>query len=160
MESLTTQMTSFLIVIFAGLLLGCLFDIYRVFRGLLRPGALLTPILDLLFWAVATPAVFLLLLTSNWGELRFYVFLGMGLGLFLYGTVLTHFVLRFCITFVEGANVLLGGLAQIFLLIIGFPFFLLRETIVFIGDTPLVRGFSRRAPWGRPRWRWPPWRKW
>ncbi len=38
MESLSTQLYAFGIVMLAGISLGVLFDFFRVIRGLLRPG--------------------------------------------------------------------------------------------------------------------------
>ena len=73
MESLGTQLYAFGIVLLAGITLGLFFDLFRVIRGLLRPGLISTPILDLLFWALITPILVLYLVLANWGELRGYV---------------------------------------------------------------------------------------
>lgn len=78
------QLYAFGMTIVAGMAAGVVFDLYRMVRRGLRPrgtGAWLT---DLLFWLVVTPVVFALLLLGNWGELRFYVFLGLAAGGVLY----------------------------------------------------------------------------
>lgn len=82
MEPLGTQLYAFGIVLLAGVNLGLFFDLFRVIRGLLRPGLLATPLLDLLFWALVTPILVLYLILANWGELRGYVVIGLALGFF------------------------------------------------------------------------------
>lgn len=85
----------FLITVAIGGLAGFLYDVYRVVRvrNNLRgwPGALG----DLLFWAVATAVVFLLLLQTNQGELRLYVVLGLLGGALLYFSSMSRFAFRF-----------------------------------------------------------------
>ena len=57
-----------------------------------------TALSDLLFWVIATPVTYAYLLMGNWAELRFYVFLGIFLGLFLYFTVFSVIVLNLLLT--------------------------------------------------------------
>lgn len=73
-----------ILTIAAGMLLGLIFDFYRVVRGLVRPRRWLTSVGDLLYWLVATAVVFVALLLGNWGELRLYVFLGLLAGVGVY----------------------------------------------------------------------------
>ncbi|MGI6227797.1 MAG: spore cortex biosynthesis protein YabQ [Peptococcales bacterium] len=84
MQSIYDQLFAFLVTISIGFLAGILFDIYRVFRGLWQPRKLGTFLGDLLFWISMTVIVFTLLLIGNWGEIRIYVFIGMGLGSYFY----------------------------------------------------------------------------
>jgi len=84
MQSIYDQLFAFLVTIGIGFLAGILFDFYRVFRGLWRPKKLGTFVGDILFWFVMTVVVFTLLLVGNWGEIRIYVFIGVGLGAYLY----------------------------------------------------------------------------
>lgn len=81
---LTSQVITFLMTIVTGILLGMLFDGYRVLRGIFNPRILATGVADLLYWIIATGVVFTSLVLSNWGELRFYVFIGILSGLGLY----------------------------------------------------------------------------
>lgn len=78
----------FLGTVFTGLVLGLLFDFHRALtRPPRRTRKRLTParlLLDLYFWMIVTPLVFVLLAASNLAELRGYVYLGIGLGSGLY----------------------------------------------------------------------------
>ncbi len=89
-----SQLSAFLTTIATGITLGVLFDCYRVLRGTFRPKVLVTWVTDLLYWLVATVIVFIALVISNWGELRFYVFLGISCGVALYYRLLSLWVIR------------------------------------------------------------------
>lgn len=91
---LTSQVITFVMTMITGILLGALFDGYRVLRGIFTPGAVTTWFTDLLYWLIATIVVFIALVLSNWGELRFYVLIGIVGGLGLYYKWLSLWVIR------------------------------------------------------------------
>lgn len=84
MQGLTSQVYAFCVTVLIGFLLGIFFDMYRVLRGVVRPRKIITHLGDLLFWLLSTGFIFLLLLFGNWGEIRLYVFIGIGLGALVY----------------------------------------------------------------------------
>jgi spore cortex biosynthesis protein YabQ len=84
-------MTSLII----GLVTGILFDIYRRIRNLASPGPYLTALGDLCFWGLITAITFTALLAISSGQVRGYVFFGIGAGLSLY----LHFFSRYVIMF-------------------------------------------------------------
>jgi len=67
-------------MILCGLAMGTVFDVYRVATHRFHVARWLLPGLDVVYWAAATFAVFNLLLNHNHGEVRMYVFLGLGIG--------------------------------------------------------------------------------
>ncbi|MDD4334079.1 MAG: spore cortex biosynthesis protein YabQ [Desulfotomaculaceae bacterium] len=84
MESLLSQLRAFFMTIGIGIIAAFGYDYYRAVRRavkLKKTGAFLG---DLIFWLVTTVMVFALLLLANWGEMRMYVLLGLGLGALLY----------------------------------------------------------------------------
>ncbi len=84
MELLVNQMRSFFATVAIGLVIGFTYDYYRVTRDVLRLKRAGIFIGDIVFWIVSTVIVFLMLLWGNWGEMRFYVLFGFGLGALLY----------------------------------------------------------------------------
>lgn len=88
------QLYAFGITMVAGMAVGFMFDGYRFVRRGIRMRGSVSWLLDVLFWLVATPLVFALLLVANWGELRFYVVVGLAAGGSLYFGLLSPFVLR------------------------------------------------------------------
>jgi spore cortex biosynthesis protein YabQ len=127
MESLGTQLYSFGIVLLAGITLGLFFDLFRVIRGILRPGLLSTPILDLLFWALITPIIVLYLILANWGELRGYVLIGLLLGLFFYRLLLTDMITSFLLWLVQVVGGFLNLALSFLLWLVSFPVLLIQE---------------------------------
>ena len=112
MDTLAGQIYGFAATIAAGLTLGLFFDLYRLWRRATRPEKVITALSDLLFWVIATPVTYVYLLLGNWAELRFYVFLGLFLGLFLYFTGFSVIVLNVLLTVWYYGEVLIGGLFQ------------------------------------------------
>ncbi len=83
------QFSSVLIVILAGMILGVVTDLYRVFRGIIigkksgRHG-LINFFGDLFFWGVALVLITPVLFWGTWLELRLYVWLLMLAGIIFY----------------------------------------------------------------------------
>lgn len=97
-DPVSVQIGNFLMTIFCGLLMGVLFDGYRVVRGILTPRTIFTDIGDLMFWGVSTLVVFATLLVTNWGEVRLYVFLGLAIGIFVYLKLCSRTIIRILIS--------------------------------------------------------------
>lgn len=147
MESLGTQLYSFGIVLMAGITLGIFFDLFRVVRGILRPGLVSTPILDLLFWALITPILVLYLVLANWGELRGYVLIGLALGIFFYRLLLSGLVVSLLLWLVQVVGGFLNLLLSFLLWLISFPILLIQEARFNLSH-------SKRTWRFRPRLRW------
>lgn len=94
MESLLSQARAFFITIGIGILVAFCYDYYREFRRTFRLKKTGTCLGDLTYWLVMTVIVFTLLLQANWGEMRLYVLLGIGLGALLYYYLLSKSVSR------------------------------------------------------------------
>ncbi|MDN5346472.1 MAG: hypothetical protein PWP65_36 [Clostridia bacterium] len=71
-------------ILFLGLIMGFLYDIYRTYRYLCRPGRLGSHVGDLFYWILATLLAFGFLMYLNWAEIRGYVFTGIFSGLIIY----------------------------------------------------------------------------
>jgi len=81
---ITYQVTTFAVTMGMGILAGLLYDTIRAVRYYFKPSRTLLFFIDLFFWFVVTLAVFAALLASNWGEVRAYVFIGLGFGALFY----------------------------------------------------------------------------
>lgn len=73
-----------LVMFSSGFLLGVLLDLVRVCREIFRFRRWSEPLTDLFYWLFSALLVFQLLWWSNWGELRFYIFIAICLGFFIY----------------------------------------------------------------------------
>lgn len=91
MEPVEVQLSAIFVIFFAGIVLGLSYDLYRIFRGRLRPGPL-DWLFDLLFWIIVTPIMMTLIFYGNWGDLRVYVLVTMVLGAVFYFRILSSTV--------------------------------------------------------------------
>jgi spore cortex biosynthesis protein YabQ len=92
--SLNNQFLTMALMIGCGLGLGIFFDIYRVISGKLDLNRWIIAILDIIYGLVAAAAVFRVLYYSNYGQLRFFIFLALLLGIFLYYRLLSRIIIR------------------------------------------------------------------
>lgn len=92
---LSTQIRTFLFIVITGIVLGILFDTYRVLRRRFRPPWLVTSLTDLLYCLLASAIAFTALLASNWGELRFYVYIALLVGIIAYYRLVSQYVMKF-----------------------------------------------------------------
>lgn len=154
MESLGTQLYAFGIVLLAGITLGLFFDLFRVIRGLIRPGLISTPILDLLFWALITPILVLYLILANWGELRGYVIIGLLLGLFFYRLLLSDMIISLLLWLVQGVGGLLNLVVSFVLWLVSFPVLLIQEARFAWSHRQKSLGGAKKTWRFKPRLRW------
>lgn len=87
---LYAQWMTVVLMLLSGLTLGIAYDSYRVVAGQLRFPRWTLPCFDIFYWLGATWFVFQMLVKGNQGELRFYVFLGLALGAWLYYILLSR----------------------------------------------------------------------
>ncbi|MDK2784641.1 MAG: hypothetical protein PWQ41_294 [Bacillota bacterium] len=101
--------------------LGFLFDLWRAYRAVLSPGWIVTSLGDLIFWALAALMVAGALLLINYGQVRMYIFLSLGLGFFIYQVLLSPFLRRPLRQFVRLSYRWAGSALRALILPIWFP---------------------------------------
>ena len=127
MDSLSVQLYAFAVTMIAGASIGFIFDLYRVIRSLLRPGAVVTVVMDLFFWVVAAPVIIIYLLMANWGELRLYVLIGIVLGSAFYYLLFSSMVIRLFISLLNLIGHIISFLCQLFFSIVVWPVKVLQD---------------------------------
>lgn len=157
MVTLAGQFYAFLLTIVAGASVGIVFDFYRVLRSNRNPKRWVSVVYDILYWVVVTPTVVIFLLVGNWGDLRYYVLLGMGLGLFVYFQVFSSFILWSLVSVQQGIGALTSGISRAAMSIVAFPARLFGGSRWGRSGGQFFAGFSLRSRWGRAgagaRWR-------
>ncbi len=150
MESLSAQLYAFAITILAGASSGLIFDGYRLLRSVLRPGVWSTAVMDLFFWLVLAPVLTIYLLMANWGELRFYVVIGVVLGLAFYYLLFSHLIIRSLVLFMNSIGKIISGILGILIPIMVLPVGLIQD----IGLGARARGRGRKKFRIMPALRW------
>lgn len=74
----------FFIFFTTGILIGILFDLFRILRKSFKTSDFITTIQDIIFWIILSFLFFYVVFVFNNGEIRSYVFLGIASGLTTY----------------------------------------------------------------------------
>jgi len=82
------EIASLLACLYAGLLLGAIFDLLQMLRHIFRAGQVLTAIADLLFWLIASAIALGMLRFVSSGQLRFFLLAAMAAGAALYALLI------------------------------------------------------------------------
>jgi spore cortex biosynthesis protein YabQ len=94
MLSTSNQAYVFLSTMYAGFIIGFLYDCCRIIRRMIRAGVFVTGILDLLFWSVIGTLSFLVVFYVNDGDVRFFTIVGFVIGWILYVFTLSPFIMK------------------------------------------------------------------
>lgn len=90
----TNQAYLFFIFTMNGILIGLLFDFFRISRKVFKTNDVMTYIEDVLFWILAGAIVLYSIFVFNNGELRLFMFLGIVLGAFFYMIFISSYVIK------------------------------------------------------------------
>lgn len=94
LSPIEAQFMSLIISVFAGLIIGLLFDFYRTINYYTRPTKTFLLFMDLLFWLVTVGITFSILLRADFAELRLFTFVGVSIGVLIYFKLFTLYILK------------------------------------------------------------------
>ena len=121
--------------VLGGMILGMIFDIFKVIKPSDKSNVIVTGICDMLLWCVITIAVFAIIFITNNAAVRWYEFAGMILGAVIYFMSLSRVFLAMLTAFLRLAKKLFNIIMKILL----FPFMLIFRTL-----KPVAKFFKRR----------------
>ncbi len=104
-----------LATIYGGLLIGFIYDLYKVFRRLFHPKKVATYLQDILFWSIISVVSFYVLIISNQGDLRFYNFIGFVVGVLVYHYLLSKKIIQTLLFIIRVLGEFFRDLWQLFL---------------------------------------------
>jgi spore cortex biosynthesis protein YabQ len=87
-ETVQFQSYVFSYTVYGGILIGILYDIYRVLKGRKKNERLLTSFWDMLFLVSVFGVLIWAVFSSSYGDIRAYVFIGFLVGFYLYEKLL------------------------------------------------------------------------
>lgn len=100
--SIANEVYVFLGMVCLGVCQGLLFDVFRIFRRVAKPGVVAVNISDMLFWVVSAVLIAGGFLFFNNGQLRWHVFLGLFLGAVFYFLLLSRYIILAAVKIIEG----------------------------------------------------------
>lgn len=92
------QLFNFFIFTFSGVVIGILFDGFRILRKTFKTPDLITYIEDILFWILSGIILLFTIFKFNNGEIRIYIFLGLIFGFILYLLTISKYFVKLCVT--------------------------------------------------------------
>ena len=104
----TNQAYLFLIFIINGILIGLLFDFFRIARKVIHTNDIITYIEDILFWILAGATVLYSIFVFNNGQLRLFLFLGIIIGAILYMIFISSYMIKINIKLINIIKKILG----------------------------------------------------
>ncbi|WP_339252686.1 spore cortex biosynthesis protein YabQ [Paenibacillus sp. FSL P2-0136] len=133
----SVQWITLLYMILSGIAMGLAYDSYRVLSQKLRFPNWLNALLDLLYWIGAALLVFRMLYAGNQGQLRFYVVLGLFLGVWIYFLIFSITVQRFVVRLIQSVQYVCRMLWRFITIVIGGPILwlwrLVKGTVLLLG---------------------------
>lgn len=98
----SNQAYLFLVFIVNGVLIGLLFDFFRIARKVFQTNDMVTYLEDILFWILTGAIVLYSIFVFNNGELRLFMFLGILLGAFTYMITLSSYIIKINVKIING----------------------------------------------------------
>lgn len=101
MQEVCNQLFCLLIFILTGLVIGILFDIFRILRKSFKTTDFITYLEDIIFWILTGCIMLFSIFIFNNGEIRSYVFIGIAIGIILYMLVISRFFIRISVNIIK-----------------------------------------------------------
>lgn len=98
---ISNQASLFLIFTIEGIIIGLIFDIFRILRKSFKTTDIVTYIEDILFWLITGILILYTIFVFNYGEIRFFMFIGIFIGAMLYMLLISRYVIKISVTTIE-----------------------------------------------------------
>lgn len=131
---ITNQAYLFLIFIVNGLIIGFLFDLFRILRLSFKTKDFVTYLEDITFWILTGFIVLYSIFVFNNGEIRFYIFLGIALGVLLYMTIFSSSIIKSSVFVLN----FLKRITRKMFHIIGIPILFIIKIIKKVFNKPII----------------------
>ena len=95
------QLTNFIYFIITGMILGIVFDIFRILRKSFKTSDIVTNIQDILFGVITGSILLSTIFLFNNGELRLYIFLGIAFGIIIYMLFISRYFIKLNVTIIN-----------------------------------------------------------
>lgn len=88
------QIYFFLIFIIDGILIGLLFDFFRILRKSFHTSNVMTYVEDIIFWILTAVIIMYTLYVICGGEIRIYMFIGIFIGVCMYILTISKYIIK------------------------------------------------------------------
>ena len=130
----SNQANLFLIFTLEGITIGLIFDIFRILRKSFKTSDIVTYIEDILFWLITGILLLYTIFVFNYGEIRFFMFVGIFLGAMLYMLLISRYVIKISVTVIEILKKIITFIFKISI----FPFRFIYKILKKIFSKPIL----------------------
>lgn len=123
----------FLIFILVGIIIGLLFDFFRILRRTFKTSDFITYIQDILFWILSGIILIYAIFVFNNGELRAYIFLSIFIGIITYMLTISKYFIKFNVMILSGIKKVIIAIFKIII----YPIKMLLKLLKIIFIKPL-----------------------
>ena len=128
MDEIYRELFCLVIFILTGIIIGILFDCFRILRKSFKTVDWITYIQDIIFWILTGIIILFSIFKFNNGEIRSYIILGIFFGVLIYMITISKFVVKYSVRVI-----------QLLKKIISYPINILKKIII----TPLKNIFIK-----------------
>ena len=132
---LLNQLYIFLVYCFSWVIIGILFDVFRILRKSFKTPDFVTYLQDIAFWFLTGVFLIFVIFKFNNGEMRSYIFIGLGFGMLIYMLLFSKIFIKVNVTILKYVKIIFSKL----LLIITYPFKIIAKIFNFIIIKPIKK---------------------
>lgn len=99
-EQVYNQISCLLLFILIGILIGLIFDFFRILRRSFKTNTIITAIEDILFWLISGFILLFAVFILNNGEIRLYMFFSIIFGLYIYLVTLSKILIKYLVNII------------------------------------------------------------
>ena len=126
------QLINFFYFIIIGMILSITFDIFRILRRSFKTSDIVTNIEDVIFGIITGIIILLSIFLLNNGELRFYIFIGIAIGIVLYMLFISKFFIKMNVAIIHFIKQFIILLTKPFMIVFKFLKKVIFKPISFI----------------------------
>lgn len=112
----TNQAYLFLMFTINGIIIGLLFDIFRILRRSFKTSDIITYLQDILFWILTGLILLYSIFTFSNGEIRFYMLLGVFLGCLIYMLMFSKYFININVKIILVLKKVIGKILSIIII--------------------------------------------
>lgn len=126
----TNQAYLFFVFIINGIIIGLLFDFFRILRKTFKTKDIITYIEDFLFWILTGITLLYSIFTFNNGEIRLFMLLGVLLGVIIYMIFISSYIIKINVVIINFIKNIISKILKFLIIPFKFLYNLLRKTFI------------------------------
>ena len=109
---INNQAILFLIFSLNGVIIGLIFDFFRILRKSFKTSNLMTSIQDIIFWIITGISVIFFMYNFSDGTIRFYMFLSLLFGFIIYILAISQYIIKIFVYIIKTVKTILNSIIK------------------------------------------------